>query len=197
MHILPGGLVLVCSASLREIEGIASRDRVHRFARSRGHCFARWRLVLLTIDMLMGTSTLVGVKTQIIRTAALAHIRDRKLIQTRSVGKTAFYMAGGKIDPGETPEQALHREIREELDVDLVPGTVQFLDVIEAQAFGHRAGTGLHMSCYLAEMAGEPHPTSEIAEFRYFTSAEYSAMDEVAPGSLKVFQRLVLMDLID
>jgi|EP01133_Synstelium_polycarpum_P028690 8-oxo-dGTP diphosphatase len=135
--------------------------------------------------------------TTIIRTAALAHIRDRKLIQTRSVGKTAFYMAGGKIDPGETPEQALHREIREELDVDLVDGTVTFLDVFEAHAFGHSADTGLHMSCYLAEMAGDPHPTSEIAEFRYFTLAEYAAMDEVAPGSLKVFHRLASMDLID
>lgn len=137
------------------------------------------------------------VKTQIIRTAALAHIRDRRLIQTRSVGKTAFYMAGGKIDPGETTEQALHREIREELDVGLVPGTVEFLDVFEAQAFGHSVGTALHMSCYRAEMDGEPRPTSEIAEFRYFTCAEYEAMDDVAPGSLKVFRRLVLMDLID
>ncbi|MCJ0902288.1 NUDIX domain-containing protein [Rhodococcus sp. ARC_M6] len=137
------------------------------------------------------------VKTQIIRTAALAHIRDRRLIQTRSVGKTAFYMAGGKIDPGETPEQALHREVREELDVGLVPGTVAFLDVFEAHAFGHSIDTGLHMSCYRAEMDGEPRPTSEIAEFRYFTLAEYEAMDDVAPGSLKVFQRLVSMDLID
>ncbi|WP_374230407.1 NUDIX domain-containing protein [Rhodococcus sp. ARC_M6] len=137
------------------------------------------------------------MKTQIIRTAALAHIRDRRLIQTRSVGKTAFYMAGGKIDPGETPEQALHREVREELDVGLVPGTVAFLDVFEAHAFGHSIDTGLHMSCYRAEMDGEPRPTSEIAEFRYFTLAEYEAMDDVAPGSLKVFQRLVSMDLID
>lgn len=143
------------------------------------------------------TRKLGEVKTQIIRTAALAHIRDRRLIQTRSVGKTAFYMAGGKIDPGETPEQALHREVREELDVGLVPGTVAFLDVFEAHAFGHSIDTGLHMSCYRAEMDGEPRPTSEIAEFRYFTLAEYEAMDDVAPGSLKVFQRLVSMDLID
>lgn len=29
---------------------------------------------------------------------------------------------GGKIEPGETPQQALHREIREELDADIVVG---------------------------------------------------------------------------
>lgn len=149
----------------------------------------------------MHTRTLDGVKTHtpssVIRTAALAHVRDRRLIQTRSVGKSAFYMAGGKIDPGETPEQALHREIREELDVDLVAGSVSFLDVFEAQAFGHSAGVGLHMSCFLAEMSGDPTPTSEIAEFRYFTAAEYAAMDEVAPGSMLVFARLAAMGLID
>ncbi|MGC0365592.1 8-oxo-dGTP diphosphatase [Rhodococcus sp. 27YEA15] len=133
--------------------------------------------------------------TTVIRTSALAHIRDRRLIQARSVGKTAFYMAGGKIDPGETPEQALHREIREELDVAL--DSVTFLDVVECHAFGHPADVGLHMSCFLADMVGEPRPTSEIAEFRYFTLAEYAAMDEVAPGSLMVFRRLAAMGLID
>ena len=29
---------------------------------------------------------------------------------------------GGKIEPGETPQQALHREIREELDADIEVG---------------------------------------------------------------------------
>ena len=50
-----------------------------------------------------------------IRTAALAYVRERRLLQARSADKTAFYMAGGKLDPGETPLQALHREIHEEL----------------------------------------------------------------------------------
>ncbi|MET9486053.1 NUDIX domain-containing protein [Nocardia sp. NPDC006630] len=130
-----------------------------------------------------------------IRTAALAHIRDRRLLQTRSTGKDVFYMAGGKIDPGETPESALHREIREELGVGATE--VAELGVFEAEAFGHAPGTRLHMTCFLGELTADPFPSGEIAELRYFTLAEYAAMPHVAPGSLLVFQRLHTLGLID
>ncbi|ONM50590.1 NUDIX hydrolase [Nocardia donostiensis] len=130
-----------------------------------------------------------------IRTAALAHIRDRRLIQTRPVGKSVFYMAGGKIDPGETPVAALHREVREELGVGVT--AVHELGIFEAAAYGHPAGTRLHMTCFTADLTDEPHPTSEIAELRYFTGSEYSAMNDVAPGSLMVFRHLHDLGLID
>ncbi|MEU1984248.1 NUDIX domain-containing protein [Nocardia sp. NPDC019395] len=130
-----------------------------------------------------------------IRTAALAHIRDRRLIQTRSTGKTVFYMAGGKIDAGESAVDALHREIREELGVGVTE--VSEIGVFRAEAYGHAAGTQLHMTCFLAEVTDEPTPAGEIAEFRYFTGAEYAAMPEVAPGSLMVFQHLHELGLID
>lgn len=130
-----------------------------------------------------------------IRTAALAHIRDRRLIQTRSVGKSVFYMAGGKIDPGETAIQALHRETREELGVDVAAW--HELGTFECDAYGHPAGTGLQMVCFTANLTDEPKPTSEIAELHYFTGSEYSTMDEVAPGSLMIFRRLHELDLID
>ncbi|MBF6424628.1 NUDIX domain-containing protein [Nocardia cyriacigeorgica] len=131
----------------------------------------------------------------VIRTAALAHIRDRRLIQTRSVGKEVFYMAGGKIDPGETPVEALHREIREELGVGVTG--VEELGVFHAEAYGHTPGTQLQMNCFTADLTGDPTPTSEIAELRYFTVSEYAAMDHVAPGSMMVFRHLHELGLID
>ncbi|MBF6130929.1 NUDIX hydrolase [Nocardia brasiliensis] len=130
-----------------------------------------------------------------IRTAALAHVRDRRLLQTRSIGKEVFYMAGGKIDPGETPVGALHREVREELGVGVV--SCDELGVFEAEAYGHAAGTQLHMTCFTAELDGEPRPTSEIAELRYFTVSEYAAMDHVAPGSMLVFRKLHELGVVD
>lgn len=104
-------------------------------------------------------------------------------------------MAGGKIDPGETPVGALHREVREELGVGVL--SCAELGVFEAEAYGHAAGTPLHMTCFTAELDGEPRPTSEIAELRYFTVREYAAMDHVAPGSMLVFRRLHELGVID
>ncbi|WP_040794970.1 NUDIX hydrolase [Nocardia higoensis] len=130
-----------------------------------------------------------------IRTAALAHVRDRRLLQTRSTGKEVFYMAGGKIDEGETPDQALHREVREELGVAVLDH--RQLGIFEAEAFGHAPGVLLHMTCFTGELSGDPRPSGEIAELRYFTVGEYASMRHVAPGSLLVFQRLYDLGLID
>ncbi|WP_425303584.1 NUDIX hydrolase [Nocardia wallacei] len=131
----------------------------------------------------------------VIRTAAVAHVRDRRLLQARSAGKDVFYMAGGKIDPGETPEQALHREVREELGVGV--SAYRKLGIFECQAYGHAPGTALHMTCFTADLTGDPHPTSEVAELRYFTVGEYASMPHVAPGSMLVFHRLHELGLID
>ncbi|KAA0022164.1 NUDIX hydrolase [Antrihabitans cavernicola] len=132
-----------------------------------------------------------------IRTAALAYVRDRRLLQARSADKSAFYMAGGKIDAGESAVEALHREIREELGAGIVAESVEELGVFEAEAFGHPPGTHLHMTCYLAELTADPQPTSEIAELRYFTVDEYAAMPDVAPGSMLVFRHLQELGLVD
>ncbi len=131
----------------------------------------------------------------VIRTAALAYVRERRLLQTRSVGNPAFYMAGGKLDPGETPLQALHREVHEELGVRVLDP--QELGVFTAPAYGHPPGTRLHMTCYTAELSGEPTASGEIAELGWFTVAEYGALDHVAPGSMLVFRHLHALGLID
>jgi 8-oxo-dGTP diphosphatase len=132
-----------------------------------------------------------------LRTAALALVRDGRMLQARSHGKRAFYMVGGKIDPGETPIDALHREVREELGVDVVGSTVEFLGVFECPAFGDPQGRELHMSCFTADLTGEPAATSEIAELRWFTVAEYAAMPDVAPGSMLVFRHLQAQGLVN
>ncbi len=104
-------------------------------------------------------------------------------------------MAGGKIDPGETPEAALRREVREELGVGVI--SLDELGVFHSEAYGHTPGTRLHMTCFTAELDEQPHPASEIAELRYFSGGEYAAMDHVAPGSLMVFRTLHDLGVID
>ncbi len=63
--------------------------------------------------------------------AALVDPQGRVLVQQRPAGKSLaglWEFPGGKIEPGETPEEALVRELDEELGimvdpVDLVPAT--------------------------------------------------------------------------
>lgn len=50
---------------------------------------------------------------------AFIYLQDRKLLVTLSRGKDVWYIPGGKREAGETDEQALTREVKEELDVDL------------------------------------------------------------------------------
>lgn len=53
---------------------------------------------------------------------ALLYIEDGKLLCSMSHGKDTCYIPGGKREAGESDEQALRREIMEELSVELVDG---------------------------------------------------------------------------
>ena len=58
---------------------------------------------------------------------------------------------GGKIEPGETPEEALRREIREELDIDITVGRLLATVEYDYPAFH------LSMQCFLCTLpAGTP-----------------------------------------
>lgn len=59
---------------------------------------------------------------------------DKVLLVKRSHQPAKGYWAipGGKIKPGETMQQALVRELREETDLEIIPGKVVYVfDVIE------------------------------------------------------------------
>lgn len=103
---------------------------------------------------------------------AWLHIQDRRLLGARSKGKSAWYMPGGKREIGESDSQALIREIKEELSVELAPESLEYAGVFEAQADGEPAGTQVRMTCYFADFTGTVKAAAEIEEVAWLTSRD-------------------------
>lgn len=85
--------------------------------------------------------------------AAVIRDGDRILATERGYGpwKDWWEFPGGKMEAGESPEQALVREIREELDAEIVIDS--FLHTVEWDYPDFH----LTMHCYMCTLNGEAH----------------------------------------
>jgi ADP-ribose pyrophosphatase YjhB (NUDIX family) len=113
---------------------------------------------------------------------AWIEIKDKKILSTRTFGKDKYYIPGGKREGNETDSQALIREIKEELSVNLQPESLNFIGVFEAHAHGHAATVLVKMTCYTAKYNGVLKANSEIEEIIWLTTAEkdkISAVDQL------------------
>lgn len=118
---------------------------------------------------------------------ALIETRNGQILSTRSKGKANFYLPGGKRDPGESDEQALTRELKEELNVEVRPDSMKFVGTFEAQADGAKDGIIVKMTCYEAQYDGVPEASGEIEEVRWLG---YKDMDIVSEVDKKIFKFL-------
>jgi 8-oxo-dGTP diphosphatase len=98
-------------------------------------------------------------------------IQQRKLLVTRSKGKQVFVAPGGKLEVGETPRQALVRELYEELQLRVEPTALNQFGTFYALAAGQE-DKRLQMDVFLvSNWHGELKPANEIVEIRWVTSA--------------------------
>ncbi|GAA4841542.1 NUDIX hydrolase [Saccharopolyspora rosea] len=125
---------------------------------------------------------------RLIRAVGLVRFVADRLLLVRADYQEAFYLPGGKIDPGETELEALHREVREELGVGLTG--VGFTGRYRADAVGQGDGVRVELACYSGVPDGEPVPAAEIAELAWMTREEYLARPVTAPAIVALFDDL-------
>ncbi len=125
---------------------------------------------------------------KIIDKVALIHIQDQKILSTLSKNKDTFYLPGGKRENNESDIDCLKREIKEELDVDIVDDSIKFLGCFEAPAHGHPDGVIVKMLCYFANYSGTLKPNNEIEFFQwlqYSDKNKTSSVDQIIFDTLK------------
>lgn len=137
---------------------------------------------------------IASMDVPIIDKLALIDIRNRKVLSTLSRGKDTWYIPGGKREIGESDSDALIREIKEELSVDLDPDSLGLYGIFEAQAHGKSEGMIVRMTCYTGRFSGTLSAASEISEFRY---VPYAWKEKSSPVDKLIFDDLRKRDLID
>ena len=114
--------------------------------------------------------------------AALIWQGDRFLICQRPAHKARgllWEFVGGKIEPGETPEEAIVREIHEELGAIIaVDGHLVTIDH-DYETFH------LHMACFLAHVSEGALELHEHSSARWVDSETIDSLDWL-PADLKV-----------
>lgn len=123
---------------------------------------------------------------KIVRVAAAVIINKDKVFATqRGYGeyKDGWEFPGGKIEPGETPEEAIVREIREELEAEIEP--VKLIDTVEYDYPGFH----LSMDCFLCRLKSENIVLKEHEAARWLDKSSLYEV-EWLPADLGLIEKI-------
>ncbi len=120
--------------------------------------------------------------------AGLLYLKNgRVLLCRKKRGSSLLILPGGKLEPGETAEECLRRECREELG-EVEVSKLHYLGDYESPAAG-QDGKIVKIALYAGELEGTPAPCSEIGELVWFDPRDNAAL--LAPS----LRNLIFPDL--
>ena len=121
-----------------------------------------------------------------IEVAAAIIVKDNKVFATqRGYGefKDGWEFPGGKLEPGESAQEALAREIREELDVDI--RVEKLLETVEYDYPEFH----LTMHCFICELLSEDIVLKEHEDARWLKEEELDTVDWL-PADVGVISKI-------
>ena len=117
--------------------------------------------------------------------AAIITHNDQIFATQRGYGefKDGWEFPGGKMEPGETPQQALVREIREEQDTEIEVGSL-----VETVEYDY-PNFHLTMHCFLCTIRSGELVLKEHEAAKWLTREELDSVDWL-PADVKVVEKL-------
>ena len=131
---------------------------------------------------------------KIYRKYALCIIRKNRLLVLEEVDNAFYLLPGGRPEGDELPQQALCRELREELGVKVEEESLKRLGMFEDAAAGDESAV-VRIELYLGNYSGEPQPCAEVKRLIWFAPSDDAA--RLAPVTRnKILPELIKLGLL-
>ena len=130
----------------------------------------------------------VVVVAAVIDDGAGKYLVCRRRPEKQAGGKWEF--PGGKLETGENEPEALVREIREELDVEIK--VLRLFDRSQTATSIKGEPVTIELACYAAELVGDaPVSSTDHDQLRWVAEGEMSALDWAEPD-LPAVKRILI-----
>lgn len=118
-------------------------------------------------------------------------VEDGKLLMLKGKGYKELWTPGGKIDIGESEEECLRRELREEIGVEI--SSLSFFKEYSGKSF-YKSNQITNQKIYIVSISGEIKPDAEIESFVWLTREDF---DKKIFPMIPITEEKIIPDLIE